>query len=88
MKTLTAQVPEPVTLYYREGRSDKVYQRAIEPDGDRFAVTFAYGRRGSTLNTGAKTELPVDYPEAKALFDKLVREKLAKGYTFGPAGNP
>jgi len=88
MKTLTAQVPEPVTLYYREGRSDKVYQLAMEPEEAGYVVTFAYGGRGSTLNTGTKTELPVDYPEAKVLFDKLVRGKLAKGYTFGPAGVP
>lgn len=32
-----------VTLYYREGSSDKVYQTAIEPAGDGFVVNFAYG---------------------------------------------
>ena len=36
-----------VTLYYREGSSDKVYQTAIEPAGELFVVNFAYGRRGS-----------------------------------------
>ena len=49
-----------VTLYYREGSSDKVYQAAIEPAGDGFVVNFAYGRRGATLTTGTKTSSPVD----------------------------
>lgn len=43
------------TLYYREGSNDKEYQAAIEPEGDLFLVTFAFGRRGSTLSTGTKT---------------------------------
>ena len=77
-----------VTLYYREGSSDKVYQCAIEPVGDRFVVNFAYGRRGSTLNTGTKTGAPVGYAEAERLYDKLLREKIGKGYTEGPNGTP
>jgi bifunctional non-homologous end joining protein LigD len=77
-----------VTLYYHEGSSDKVYQCAIEASGDAYVVTFAYGRRGATLNTGAKTSSPVDYPKAKSIYDKLVREKMAKGYTAGPEGTP
>jgi bifunctional non-homologous end joining protein LigD len=79
---------ECVTLYYREGSSDKVYQAAIEPSGPGYVVTFAYGRRGSTLQTGCKTAEPVGYDEAKKFFDKLVRDKTAKGYTPGEAGTP
>ena len=71
------------TLYFREGSSDKIYQAAIEPSDDRFVVNFAYGRRGSTLNTGTKTSSPVDYDAATLIYDKLVREKMAKGYTLG-----
>jgi bifunctional non-homologous end joining protein LigD len=77
-----------ITLYYREGSSDKVYQAAIEPVGELFVVNFAYGRRGATLQTGAKTSSPVDYETAKRTYDKLVREKMAKGYTPGPGGTP
>ncbi len=77
-----------VTLYYREGSSDKVYQDAIEPAGDGFVVNFAYGRRGSTLTTGTKTSSPVDYDTAKKIFTKLVNEKKAKGYTEGEDGTP
>lgn len=78
-----------LTLYFREGNSDKIYQCAIEPAGDGlFAVTFAYGRRGATLSTGTKTITPVSYDEAKRIFEKLVREKMAKGYTPGADGTP
>jgi bifunctional non-homologous end joining protein LigD len=77
-----------VTLYYREGSSDKVYQARIEPVGKLFAVQFAYGRRGSTMTTGTKTSTPVDYDTAKKIFTKLVNEKKAKGYTEGEDGTP
>ena len=83
----TAQT-EHITLYYREGSSDKVYQASIEPQGELFLVNFAYGRRGSTMTTGTKTQTPVDYDSAKTVYDKLVREKKAKGYTEGPDGTP
>lgn len=76
------------TLYFREGTSDKVYQVALEPAGERFVVNFAYGRRGSTLSTGTKTNVPVDLERARTIFDKLVREKTAKGYTPGDSGTP
>ena len=79
---------ESTTLYYREGSSDKVYQCQIEPAGERFVVNFAYGRRGSTMNTGTKTNVPVEYDNAKRIFDKLVKEKMAKGYTPGASGTP
>ena len=88
MQTLEQPKLETVTLYYREGTSDKVYQCAIEPAGERFAVNFAYGRRGSTLNTGTKTNVPVEYDHAKRIFDKLVKEKMGKGYTQGKDGTP
>ena len=82
MQTLTE--PERISLYYRQGGSDKVYHVAIEPSGKAgFVVNFAYGRRGATLQTGTKTSSPVDYPAAKKIYDKLVREKTAKGYTPG-----
>jgi bifunctional non-homologous end joining protein LigD len=79
---------ESTTLYYREGSSDKVYQVSLEPIGDLFVVNFAFGRRGSTLNTGTKKSSPVDYGTGKAIYDKLVREKTAKGYTPGEDGTP
>ena len=44
-----------ITLYYREGSSDKIYQVAIEEQNGGWVVHFAYGRRGSALTTGTKT---------------------------------
>jgi bifunctional non-homologous end joining protein LigD len=82
------EAQDRVSLYYREGSSDKVYRAAIEPMGDEFVVNFAYGRRGSTLATGTKTSLPVPYDTAKKIFIKLVSEKKAKGYTEGENGTP
>jgi bifunctional non-homologous end joining protein LigD len=79
---------ERVTLYYRAGSSDKVYQASIEPAGDQFVVNFAYGRRGSMMTTGTKTSCPVDYDTAKKIYIKLVNEKKAKGYTEGESGTP
>lgn len=77
---------EQITLYYREGTSDKVYQASLQPKEDGYVVQFAYGRRGATLATGTKTQHPVDYPSAKSIYDRLVREKTAKGYTPGEDG--
>ena len=85
---MNAVTPERVTLYYREGSSDKVYQAAMEPAGNQFVVNFAYGRRGTTLTTGTKTSSPVDYAAAKKIYTKLVSEKKAKGYTEGENGTP
>ena len=79
---------QSVSLYYREGSSDKEYHASIEPAGPRFVVNFAYGRRGSTLNTGTKTNVPVDFDAACKAFEKLVKEKKSKGYTEGEAGTP
>ena len=87
-RSITTPQTERITLYYREGSSDKVYQASIEPQGEGFVVNFAYGRRGATLNTGTKTQTPVDHDSAKSIYDKLVREKKAKGYTEGPDGTP
>jgi bifunctional non-homologous end joining protein LigD len=88
MQTLEQPKLENITLYYREGSSDKIYQCTIEPAGERFVVNFAYGRRGSTLNTGTKTNVPVDYEDAQRIFNKLVKEKRGNGYTQGQSGTP
>lgn len=71
-------------LSFQGGGSDKVYQVELVPNhrnGD-FEVHFAYGRRGSTFNTGSKTPNPVSYAKAERIFDKLVSSKVAKGYVI------
>ena len=74
------------TLYYKDGVSDKVYQVEVKQSDDGYNVEFAYGRRGSTLNTGVKNSKPLSQDEAEKMADKLIREKMAKGYTPGPDG--
>ena len=69
-----------IELRFREGPSDKVYRVALEASGLGYVVNFAYGRRGSTLNTGTKTQCPLPYAKALAVYDKLVKSKTAKGY--------
>jgi len=77
------------SLYFREGNSDKEYHVAVEPQGEGYIVTFAYGRRGNTLTTGTKTPTIVTLAQANAIHDKLVREKSAKGYqAAGAAAAP
>ncbi len=77
-----------ITLYYSQGSSDKVYQAAIEERDGGHVVNFAYGRRGATLQTGTKTQSPVPLSQAERIYDKLVAEKMAKGYTPGASGTP
>ena len=79
---------DSITLYFREGSSDKVYQAGIETAaGGGYNVTFAYGRRGAAMNTGRKAS-GVALAEARTIYDRLVREKTAKGYTPGADGTP
>ena len=78
--------PETITLYFKQGRSDKVYNVSLEAAEDGFVVNFAYGRRGATLKTGTKTKKPVKYEAAKKTYDKLVNGKMAKGYLPGTEG--
>ena len=78
---------ENMTLYFKQGRSDKVYTASLEEvENDFFVVNFAYGRRGATLTTGTKTKAPVDYASAKKAYDKLIKGKTAKGYKPGEEG--
>lgn len=83
---LTQELKQHVSLYFCEGGSNKEYHANLEPVVAGWVVTFAYGRRGSTMTTGAKTAAPVEYQKAKSIYDKLVREKTAKGYTPGADG--
>ena len=70
------------TLHYIDQRSNKVYRIVIEPRDGGYVVNFAYGRSGSTLNTGTKTACPLYFAAAQMIYDKVVREKLAKGYVL------
>ena len=86
--TATKPMKEQISLYYRQGSSDKVYHANLDPKGDGWIVNFAFGRRGSTLQTGTKTSEPLAYDKAKKIYDKIVAEKMAKGYTPAAGGTP
>ena len=73
---------EHISLYYKEGSSDKVYLVRLEPilPTTGWIVSFNFGRRGNALSVGTKTKEPVDYATAKKIYDKLIHEKTCKGY--------
>lgn len=74
------------SLYFKDGSSDKIYSANIVPNGDLYDVVFSYGRRGSTQTTGKKNIDPVSAVEASHIYNRLIREKQAKGYSEGEDG--
>ena len=69
-----------VDLFYQEGSSDKVYFLQIEENKGSYVVNFSYGRRGNAMQTGTKTNSPVTFYEAEKIYQKMLNEKLGKGY--------
>jgi bifunctional non-homologous end joining protein LigD len=71
---------QSIHLAYCENGSDKVYQPEIVANDDgTYDVVASYGRRGSTLAFTSKCA-GVDIIKATKAYDKLVHEKVAKGY--------
>ena len=71
-------------LYFRQGKSDKVYEVDLcEVGANQFVVNFRYGRRGATLREGTKTTSPVSLQDAERIFAELVDSKTSKGYQEG-----
>lgn len=77
---------EQISLAYKDAGSDKVYHAQIEQVDGGYNVNFQYGKRGSTLTTGSKTASPVALDKAQAIYNKLVKEKVGKGYSEGASG--
>lgn len=68
-------------LHCVEGNSDKIYEVDLcEVSENKYLVNFRFGRRGASLKEGTKTNSPVDFNEAKKLFNELVSSKTKKGY--------
>ena len=74
-------VQEQIVLFCNEGGSDKEYRAQVIKEGEGFVVNFQYGRRGQALKSGTKTSKPVDLQTAQKVYNKILAEKLAKGYT-------
>jgi bifunctional non-homologous end joining protein LigD len=67
-------------LTFEDGRSSKEYRVAIEPKDGGYVVNFAYGRIGSALKDGTKTASPVSLEAAEKIAQKLLNDKMKKGY--------
>lgn len=77
-----------ISLYCREGGSDKQYDIHLAPQAGGYILTAYNGRRGSPLKAQPKITSPVSLEEATKEFDKLLRSKTAKGYTPSDSGVP
>lgn len=52
-------------LHYQAERSDKIYEVDLCRVGEELSIiNFRYGRRGSQLKEGTKTDCPVSLAEA------------------------
>ncbi|MET0645878.1 MAG: hypothetical protein ABW208_04605 [Pyrinomonadaceae bacterium] len=72
-----SEVVERVKLFYREGRSDKVYEIELIAEGDGLFHVVGYnGRRGARRVAQPKTQFPVPYATARRIFDNLEQAKL------------
>jgi predicted DNA-binding WGR domain protein len=76
------------TLLYQAGSSIKVYEVDLwEVTPDRYVVNYRYGKQGSTLKEGSQTPTALPLAGAQSAFDKLIADKIAKGYhEAGSAG--
>lgn len=72
-------IVKSIKLFFQEGTSDKVYHATIVEEDGLYTVMVEWGRRGAKLNQGNKA-LQVSLAAAEKTFDKLVRQKTAKGY--------
>ncbi len=80
---------DTISLYYKEGTSDKEYHLAILGNEEKgFQVEYRYGRRGSKLTTKFKNKVPVDYAKARAIFNDNMNSQLRDGYTLAEGGTP
>lgn len=82
-----ATVIKSIRLTFTEGSSDKEYNAQIIKDDDGHLVLFQYGRRNGTLQFGTKTANYVTLDVAEKTYEKIVKEKLSKGYQPDGTGN-
>lgn len=76
-----------ISLYFKEGTSDKEYHTQLEQVTGGYVVNYQFGKRGSALKAGTKTKTPLTEAEADKVYTKLVKEKLSDGYTEGDKKN-
>ena len=72
-----SRVIERVKLFYREGKSDKIYViELIEEEEGQYHVVGYNGRRGARLVLQPKTPVPVSLNTARHIFNNLEQSKL------------
>lgn len=75
---------DKISLFFQQGSSDKFYNICIMKEDDgTCTVPFTFGRRGTSGQSGSKTTTPVSYEDAKKIYDKVVKQKMGKGYKVG-----
>lgn len=85
MSTAMADRIDCVTLVCREGNANKQYTAWLEKSGGGFTVQFQYGPVGGWVQGGTKTPKPAPEEKARKIYEKVLAEKRAKGYTSGDA---
>ena len=83
----TSTVVLSTSLYFRDGRSDKVYHVTVESCDLGYVVNCAWGRRGSSLQTTTQTKGAVTLGIAKDIYAKKIKEKRDKGYQLSSSPN-
>jgi bifunctional non-homologous end joining protein LigD len=87
MSTLTT-LPS-ISLYYKEGTSDKEYHLTVIGDEKSgYKVEYRFGKRGSKLRTAFKNKAPVDLNTATEIYNSNLNSQLREGYTTGVSGTP
>lgn len=78
------KVEATISLYFSNiavgGTSDKVYSAQLVKSGNGYVVNYQHAGRGEKLHTGTKTPKPVTIEEASVIFERLMNEKVKKGY--------
>ncbi|MGD1809569.1 WGR domain-containing protein [Dapis sp. BLCC M126] len=76
------KVIKKITLHYQDDRSDKIYEIELfeVKENQHYMVNFNYGRRGSQLRHGIKTDGYVPFAKAEKVFNQVVQEKIKGGY--------
>ena len=69
-------------LHYKDDSSDKEYHVELKEEATGFVVNISYGRSGGAMQEGTKTASPVNREVAEKIFNKVVDEKVAKGYVM------
>lgn len=86
MKTKVIPALRSHKLYYQDGASDKVYNIWMnhDPVSDTWTVDASWGRRLGRLSSAQKYRGTQEWDAIK-IYDKLLHEKLTKGYKINGA---